>query len=119
MIVIGFAWTIISIIVFLLAGSAHVPMPLLIVVAILCYCGPFVAIGPMYAVPPEIIAPDFFTNANGVILFFCNMFGIFNAILSGFLADVTGTYATGLIATCVFSVVGLVCAFVLNRRYRV
>lgn len=115
--VIAFALTIVFGVLALMLGASAAPLMLVLAVTWVAYGITHFAIGPMYAVPPEVVSPEFFPSANGVVFMACNLFGVLNVLLCGFLADATGGYIAGFVFSMIFAAIGLVCSIVMTRKY--
>lgn len=115
---IAFGLTIVFAIVAMLLGAMSAPLMVLLVVSWIAYGVTHFAIGPMYAVPPEVVAPDFFPSANGIVFMACNVLGVINVLFCGFLADATGGYFAGMVCSIAFAAIGFICSFVMMRKYR-
>lgn len=115
---ISFAFSAIGIVIFIALGGSHVTAAVITVVAFIVYAASFLARGPMWALPAQVIEPSFFVRGNGVLLLISNLSGMLFMFVSGALADLTGSYVPGLIFCVVFSVVSAILSFVLIKKYR-
>lgn len=115
--VICFAGTLIFTIIFMIVGNIHIDILGLLVIGFVLFAVSDMAVGVMYAIPPEIFDPSFFARANGIVLLSCNIIGLLSVILSGVIADATGSYFFALGLCIILSALGILCGIMLHKKY--
>lgn len=109
--------TTIAVLLFVFSGVSHVGIGVLLIVGFLTFALSDMAVGVMYAIPPEIFDSSFFGKANGIVLLSCNIIGLLTVVIGGALADTTGSYLIPCLLCVPVSVVGIVCAVALHKKY--
>jgi MFS family permease len=109
----------IFLIMFCIMLTGHASASAMTVICILSYAACMMSCGPIWALPSEIFAPQFFIRGLGVMLFITNVAGLLNITVSGMLADRMGSYLPGVIFTIFFIAISLICSIILFKKYRV